>query len=447
MAFAGVFSPALLPFDVAKDGRATGLPFVPRMAPLSQASEEESPQGHQCSSGIDQQEGVVMAFDDLKAQSTAKPTKVSFSEDGGTVQLMCSVESGEAWDPLSALRDEVEGRTSDDERGEREEACACIGSTSLQQSQQIWPAVSSSARQKTNPACEEDSESSPCQFAPLMQVRRAQAIEEGTAVGTGRRRLSSDPLPAEDLLLDALEAMDALREAEWSSAKWSRKLDASSESGEPKKVPLAGGELSTEGDWPPAAHGFDTDSPKELANMETTQRQASFYWTAAAAAIGAASAAGAAASSVAEALLSATAASGGGIVREVKSVCSPVEKPCVEGLLSVQGDLDFGGSDSFREALLAVIAQILAPLFQTGNVELTGPFNVFRPQCEPMCHFNFRVFVLDPHDVDPLRETLLLEAESGGARSLLPLLAEQLCDNDISFPRHLKIRLEVRGAK
>ncbi|CAE8650953.1 unnamed protein product, partial [Polarella glacialis] len=61
--------------------------------------------------------------------------------------------------------------------------------------------------------------------------------------------------------------------------------------------------------------------------------------------------------------------------------------------------------------------------------------------------FAFKVIASDPNDVEPLRETLLLEGESGGARRLLPLLAEQLCDDGLPTPRRLKVRIEVRGAR
>ncbi|CAE7573612.1 unnamed protein product [Symbiodinium natans] len=56
--------------------------------------------------------------------------------------------------------------------------------------------------------------------------------------------------------------------------------------------------------------------------------------------------------------------------------------------------------------------------------------------------FAFKVSACDPNDLEPLRETLLLEAESGGARHLLPLLVQKLCDDDLPIP-HLKVRMEV----
>ncbi|CAJ1408710.1 unnamed protein product [Effrenium voratum] len=57
--------------------------------------------------------------------------------------------------------------------------------------------------------------------------------------------------------------------------------------------------------------------------------------------------------------------------------------------------------------------------------------------------FAFKVVASDLNDLEPVRETLLLEAESGGARHVLPMLAEQLCRDDLPIPKHLKVRIVI----
>merc|ERR1719454_1768353 len=111
--------------------------------------------------------------------------------------------------------------------------------------------------------------------------------------------------------------------------------------------------------------------------------------------------------------------------------------PCVQGFIRVDGDLAVDAA-ALRETLCAVLRSLLEPLAQvrdivllpsdrasgywTASSVLAGGF-----KSSGGC-YHYRIYVADRHDVEPLQETLLLEAESGGARSLLPLLMERLCD-------------------
>lgn len=117
----------------------------------------------------------------------------------------------------------------------------------------------------------------------------------------------------------------------------------------------------------------------------------------------------------------------------------------VEGLLRVECDLLEIDIELLRETLELVLLRLLEPLAQLVQIRLP-PVDAEGGAASPSgVAFAYRVNAADPHDVEPLRETLLLEAESGGARRLLPLLCEQLCDNGVPTPRHLKVRMEVRG--
>ena len=103
-----------------------------------------------------------------------------------------------------------------------------------------------------------------------------------------------------------------------------------------------------------------------------------------------------------------------GEVRDAKLVCTrPWQQSFLSGLTSLEGYRLFGSQDANGS-------------FADGSLE-----------------FAFEVVACDPNDLEPLRETLLLEAECGGARHLLPMLAEQLCADDLPTPRHLKVRIEV----
>lgn len=130
---------------------------------------------------------------------------------------------------------------------------------------------------------------------------------------------------------------------------------------------------------------------------------------------------------------------------------APHAANCVEGLLRVDGDL---AMDALRltETLRVVLHSLLQPLAQVRSITLTTiPSECLHSSLSTpdagltsRCSFAYKICVADPHDLEPLRETLLLEAESGGARSFLPLLTEQLCEESHAMPRHLKVRLEVQ---
>lgn len=130
---------------------------------------------------------------------------------------------------------------------------------------------------------------------------------------------------------------------------------------------------------------------------------------------------------------------------------APHAANCVEGLLRVDGDL---AMDALRltETLRVVLHILLQPLAQVRSITLTTiPSECLHSSLSTpdagltsCCSFAYKICVADPHDLEPLRETLLLEAESGGARSFLPLLTEQLCEESHAMPRHLKVRLEVQ---
>jgi hypothetical protein len=113
--------------------------------------------------------------------------------------------------------------------------------------------------------------------------------------------------------------------------------------------------------------------------------------------------------------------------------------------LKIDGDLAMAPS-LLQDTLRVVLLRLLRPLAVqsiTLDDESSGWLSWGDPHPEARS-FTCKICVDDPHDVELIQETLLLEAESGGARQLLPLLTEQLCDDDIPLPRHLKLRLDVR---
>ncbi|CAE7041448.1 unnamed protein product, partial [Symbiodinium sp. KB8] len=82
-----------------------------------------------------------------------------------------------------------------------------------------------------------------------------------------------------------------------------------------------------------------------------------------------------------------------------------------------------------REILLQVLSEV-----QVKDVELVctslRPISIFdlAPavlEDRNSVAFAFKVSASDPNDLEPVREMLLLEAESGGARHLLPLLVQK----------------------
>lgn len=121
----------------------------------------------------------------------------------------------------------------------------------------------------------------------------------------------------------------------------------------------------------------------------------------------------------------------------------------VEGVLHVDGGSELEASvlqEILREILLQVLSEV-----QVKDVELVctslRPISIFdlAPavlEDRNSVAFAFKVSACDPNDLEPVREMLLLEAESGGARHLLPLLVQKLYDEDL-LTAHLKVRMEV----
>lgn len=277
----------------------------------------------------------------------------------------------------------------------------------------------------------------PCQFAPLMQLRRTQALE-----GTGAAAASSPRCnrSAEEHLCDAMEAMDALMEACLSVDELGKCL-----AGE-ESLPVV-----------ERSRSMSLQSSSLLCSSQPRPRRASapvVCYKSEASTEAATSSASSIASSFTSTALSAAAATGdalfGALLGSTSApVSTPVESsPSVEGLLRIEGKIAKALENPFRETLQVVLLRLLNPLAQLDKLLLTvppeGPYSSSGGHSS--LAFAYQIFVADPHDVEPLRETLLLEAESGGARSLFPLLAEQLCEDGLPTPKHLKVRLEVRGA-
>mmetsp|Transcript_2024 Transcript_2024/g.5466 ORF Transcript_2024/g.5466 Transcript_2024/m.5466 type:complete len:114 (+) Transcript_2024:2162-2503(+) len=92
-----------------------------------------------------------------------------------------------------------------------------------------------------------------------------------------------------------------------------------------------------------------------------------------------------------------------------------------------------------RDTLASVLRKLMEPIVLSA---LTLEPTLHRSELEGFQSFEYQAFAVDPHDLEPLRETLLLEAECGGARRLLPMLADQLAEDGLPEPTRLKVRLE-----
>jgi len=147
-----------------------------------------------------------------------------------------------------------------------------------------------------------------------------------------------------------------------------------------------------------------------------------------------------AAASVAEVLLSAATAS---------STTTHAKTTFVQGILEVNSDLSVDPS-LLQETCQTVLLKLLGPIAQVDTIDINyktrdvPSFPSGGKVGDSGCAFEYEVHAVDPNDVELMRETLLLEAESGGARHLLPLLAEQIFDDGLPTPRHLKVRLDVQ---
>lgn len=122
---------------------------------------------------------------------------------------------------------------------------------------------------------------------------------------------------------------------------------------------------------------------------------------------------------------------------------APSEPPA-----GVKGRLSLDCTEMDKEVLLAMMHRVMlllmGPLAHDVQLEPSDPDG--SPLRAPGAVFNYWISAADPNDVDPLRETLLLEAACGGARRLLPLLCEQFVEDGVPMPRRLKVRLKVHSA-
>lgn len=127
----------------------------------------------------------------------------------------------------------------------------------------------------------------------------------------------------------------------------------------------------------------------------------------------------------------------------------------VRGRLTVEGDVAMDACE-LEEVLHSVLLQVGE--VKDVKVQCTRPpqqsflgvtsegYSFFGHQENgglASMEFAFEVMASDPNDLEPLQETLMLEAACGGARHLWPMLAEQLCSDNLPTPRHLKVRIEV----
>lgn len=352
----------------------------------------------------------------------------------------------------------------------------------------------------------EDAADVACQFAPLLSTRRAQALEAaassqaagpaaaGSLCGdSGGGEAPGEP-EFEARLSAALDAMDVLRGASKCARALGRRLSGSREGTPRERAPgeeAAGGGGSSSSCSPPPSAGTARARAARRRPAPPARWSGETPGAGAGAALGpsasllaavagaAASAATGTAAAVAGALLFASAGPAAALAAAVtqqaagphaaalslaltsagkqqQPLCmaataaaaeaAPARPPaCVEGLLRLDGDLLEADSSLLRETLHVVLLRLLEPLVQVEQIMLAVSPAADGPASGGVA-FTYWVNAVDPHDAEPLRELLLLEAESGGARKLLPLLCEQLCDDGLPTPRHLKVRVEVRGA-
>lgn len=273
-----------------------------------------------------------------------------------------------------------------------------------------------------------------CQFAPLLQTRRTQVMEPSNAA----------PITTEDEIRDAVRTLDVLSEATriacWHEVPPDTDCFASPRSvGRASTCQTAPGSPLLSLTWPSSDDGGSCVRPSPSLDPQTLD------------------------------LLQATI-----VVQECFQVVelpdlpeplwdmndeetalwahqTPVSVTETQNcgvLCSLKIDGDLAMAPSFlQETLRVVLLRLLQPLAVqsiTLDEESSGWLSVWGDPRPEARSFTCHICADDPHDVELIQETLLLEAESGGARQLLPLFTEQLCDEDIPLPRHLKLRLDVR---
>jgi len=288
----------------------------------------------------------------------------------------------------------------------------------------------------------------PCQFAPLLHMRRTQVLEAAAwADQDAMPHCSQVPSP-EDELRDALKSLDALNEALRSADAVDFYLTAH-ESLESHCKHYSGSD----------SHGKDVQKSDSVEVCQQMRRPSardalfnkrSFCRSTSRsqsplgghfAVVDVAVTVAEAAVTVAGLFLSAATAS---------ATMAYASFTCVRGVLILNSDLSVE-PELLQEPCQVALSKLLEPIAQVNSITITCvdeddlyfPFAQTGHRCD--CTFEYEVDVTDPHDVEPVRETLFLESESGGARHLLPLLAEQICDDGLPTPRYLKVRLEVQG--
>jgi hypothetical protein len=128
-------------------------------------------------------------------------------------------------------------------------------------------------------------------------------------------------------------------------------------------------------------------------------------------------------------------------------------RSAIRGVVVVCGSLEEDRLVSFREELSSALASLLMSAAGPDlEVDVQGAQRTVSTCCDAspgldgqaQVEFKFQIVPADPHDKAPALEVLRLEAQSGGARRLLPILAESptvagtlrlrldLCGDDVS---------------
>eukprot|EP00931_Biecheleriopsis_adriatica_P055376 TRINITY_DN32729_c0_g2_i2.p1 TRINITY_DN32729_c0_g2~~TRINITY_DN32729_c0_g2_i2.p1 ORF type:complete len:319 (+),score=67.68 TRINITY_DN32729_c0_g2_i2:74-958(+) len=116
--------------------------------------------------------------------------------------------------------------------------------------------------------------------------------------------------------------------------------------------------------------------------------------------------------------------------------------PRVRGIAVLCGSLEQEQQPLLREELRAALETVLTTaagpdlLVNVCNRKLETA--LLATGDEGSAGFDFEVLPMDPNDRGPVLEVLRLEAQSGGARRLLPLLADSLC-----VAGSLRLKLEI----
>eukprot|EP00747_Dinoflagellata_sp_TGD_P179485 gnl/TRDRNA2_/TRDRNA2_30353_c0_seq1.p1 gnl/TRDRNA2_/TRDRNA2_30353_c0~~gnl/TRDRNA2_/TRDRNA2_30353_c0_seq1.p1 ORF type:complete len:392 (-),score=72.82 gnl/TRDRNA2_/TRDRNA2_30353_c0_seq1:63-1238(-) len=300
-----------------------------------------------------------------------------------------------------------------------------------------------------------------CQFAPMLQMRRTQALE---ATAAHALQMASE----EDPLHDALDVMDAVLEAARSADRLLVKLSC-------EPVPINDASVAADFDSPgptvdwQEVEGESPDSDcrdrRRCESPRESEKSSPSLGPSQQVLVGPAMEP--IQLEIDEVLeddeadeeeedegVSARLVAGTSSILSMLASAALGQGPCVEGILRVDSDLAVDIAP-LREIFRTVMRRLFEPRVQVKSVALTtlnGQHGsiLYAPSgagvCDS-CAFSYRIYVVDPHDIEVIQETLLLEAECGGARQLLPLLADQLCEENRPMPKRLKVRIEVQGGR